>query len=198
MDVLFCDTYNAQILSTLEQNFGKFQEDHRELRITTGAMLQMVKKITAAKPRRGEVVMVVPDQQGAIWLHTKEFYPAGVYRLMTGGLDAGEPPAEALQREVEEETGFKVTVDRCLAVITYELITPNLTIPFVSYLFFTTPGNGLPWPTDPNEAISDFRKVRPDELGKVAQHLQSLRGEYKDWGVFRAVAHTVAAAELAR
>lgn len=198
MDAFFSDTYNARILAMLRQNYGQFQEHHLELKIATGAMFRIMNKITATKPRRGEVVMVVPDQQGAIWLHTKAFYPVGVYRLMTGGLDAGETPSEALQREVEEETGFKVAIDRCLAVITYQLISPNVTIPFVSYLFYTTPGHGLPEPTDPGEAISDFRKVKPDELGKVAQHLKSLNGEFKDWGIFRAVAHTVAAAELAK
>ena len=196
MDALFAETYNSGILATLEQNYGQFREYHLELEITTGEMLRTMNKVTTTKPRRGEVVMVVPDQEGAIWLHTKEFYPAGVYRLMTGGLAAGEAPSEALKREVEEETGFEVGIDRCLAVITYQLSGPNRTIPFVSYLFFTTPGIGQPQPTDPDEAISDFRKVKPDELENVAQNLRSLNGEFKDWGIFRAVAHTVAAAEL--
>jgi 8-oxo-dGTP pyrophosphatase MutT (NUDIX family) len=198
MDDLFAGTYNSGILATLEQDYGQFQEYHVDLEIATGEMFRIMNKITSTKPRRGEVVMVVPDPQGAIWLHTKEFYPDGVYRLMTGGLDAGEAPAEALQREVEEETGFKVEIVRCLAVITYQLIGPNGTIPFVSYLFVTTPGIGLPQPTDPNEAISGFRKVKPDELENIAQHLRSLNGKFKDWGIFRAVAHTAAAAELAK
>jgi 8-oxo-dGTP pyrophosphatase MutT (NUDIX family) len=198
MDSLFADTYNSGILAALEENYGQFQEYHVDLEVATGEMFRIMNKITATRPRRGEVVMVVPDPHGAIWLHTKEFYPVGVYRLMTGGLDAGEAPAAALQREVEEETGFKVGIVRCLAVITYQLIGPNGMIPFVSYLFLTTPGAGLPQPTDPDEAISDFRKVEPGELANVAQHLRSLNGRFKDWGIFRAVAHTVAAAELAK
>src|SRR5512138_2594695 len=97
-DPFLADVYNPKILKKLERRFGPVLQQHVELSISTGIMLDMVTKISQKKPRRAEVVMVVPDEQGHIWLHTKAFYPQGIYRLMTGGLDPGEAPQRALQR----------------------------------------------------------------------------------------------------
>jgi hypothetical protein len=65
-------------------------------------------------------------------------------------------------------------------------------LPFVSYLFVTKPAPGLPQPTDPAEAITDFQAVPRESLPDVAQNLRSIRGDFADWGIFRAVAHEVA------
>jgi 8-oxo-dGTP pyrophosphatase MutT (NUDIX family) len=159
-------------------------------------MLGMVNKMKRKKPRRGEVVMVVPNEQGHIWLHTKSFYPQGVYRLMTGGLEPGEAPNEALRREVEEETGFKIKPKRCLAVITYTLSTQEVELPFVSYVFATTPAKGQPQPTDSGEAIEHFQAVPAAALADTARQLRALTGAFADWGIFRAISHEVACTQL--
>lgn len=135
--------------------------------------------------------MVIPNDQGRVWLHTKPFYPKGVYRLMTGGIGIGEKPHQTLKREVVEETGFKVDIDRCLAVITYTLSGADDSLSFASYAFLTTLTNGTPHPTDTNEAISDFRAVSPKGLLKAARRLRSIEGGFADWGIFRAIAHEV-------
>ena len=194
-DPIFDQIYNDTLLAKLEKRFGPFQHRHFDLTASTRIMLSMMRKMEA-KGRRGEVVMVVPNEQGHIWLHTKSFYPDEVYRLMTGGLEAGEQPHKALRREVEEETGFKTKIDRCLAVITYALSDNEVTLPFVSYVFLTTPTSGFPHPTDPEEAITTFRAVSVEELAEIAQQLRSLTGFFADWGVFRALAHEVAREQL--
>jgi ADP-ribose pyrophosphatase YjhB (NUDIX family) len=121
-DPLFEKVYNETVVKSLEKRFGPLQRQHVEMTVATDMMLRMVDKMND-KPRRGEVVMVVPaDRAGAesqVWVHTKAFYPEGIYRLMTGGLELNEVPPQALLREVEEETGFKTKIDRCLAAITY-------------------------------------------------------------------------------
>ncbi|MBI1879046.1 MAG: NUDIX hydrolase [Chloroflexi bacterium] len=195
-DPFFADVYNPKVLKKLERRFGLTYHQHVELSISTEIMLRMTAKMNQKKPRRGEVVMLVPNEQRHIWLHTKSFYPQGVYRLMTGGLDPGEAPHQALRREVKEETGFKVKVQRCLGVITYTLSTQGVEVPFVSYVFATTPTKGLPQPTDPAEAITHFQAVPISVLAETARQLRSLTGEFADWGVFRAVAHEVACAQL--
>ena len=194
-DPLFESIYNDKILKNLEDRFGPFVRHHADLQASGEVLLDVMSKMES-KPRRGEVVMVVPDDRGHIWLHTKDFYPAGVYRLMTGGLETGEQPAKALLREVEEETGFKTKIDRCLAVITYTFTDNKETLPFVSYVFLTIPTTGLPRPTDPNEAISEFRAVPPDKLAEVARQLRSIPGKFSDWGGFRAIAHELAGQAL--
>ncbi|RME74098.1 MAG: NUDIX hydrolase [Chloroflexi bacterium] len=191
----FAQIYNPGLLAELEAQFGPFAQQHVEHTAHTEVLQRMVHKM-ANRPRYGEVVMVVPNEAGHIWLHTKQFYPQGVYRLLTGGLEGTEKPHQALAREVEEETGFKVTVDRCLAVITYTVHSGPLVRPFVSYVFLTTPGKGQPVAGDPNEPISDFRAVPPAELAVAAQRLRALDGDFADWGRFRAVAHEAAWEQL--
>ena len=62
---------------------------------------------------------------------------------------------------------------------------------FASYAFLTSPTNGLPQPTDSEEAISDFRAVSPKGLLKTARRLRSMEGRFADWGIFRAIAHEI-------
>src|SRR5215216_7472181 len=71
--------------------------------------------------RYGEVCMVVRRPNGKLITAKKTFYPAGAFRLLTGGVDHGELIAAALLREVAEETGLDVVVRRFLAVIEYQL-----------------------------------------------------------------------------
>jgi 8-oxo-dGTP pyrophosphatase MutT (NUDIX family) len=195
-DPFLADVYNPKILRELERRYGAIYQRHVDLAISTEIMLRMVVKMNRKKPRRAEVVMAVPDEQGHLWLHTKSFYPQGVYRLMTGGLNPGEAPAQALRREVVEETGFKVKVQTCLAVITYTLLAQNVELPFVSYIFLTTPTKGQPNPTDSAEAINHFQAVPVPALAETARQLRSLSGDFADWGAFRAVAHEVACEQL--
>ncbi len=182
--------FNTKLFKQIRKQFGPFQHHHIEMTITSEMMFNLLKKIKK-KSRPGEVVMIIPNKAGRIWLHTKATYPDGVYRLMTGGLYPHELPQHAFYREVIEETGFQVKIERCLAIISYNFLTTNkATIPFTSYLFLTVPVEGRPIPIDTNELITDFKVVK--NLSDTAQHLSKLNGKYADWGDFRAVAHQVA------
>ncbi len=196
-DSAWATVYNPAILTELRQTCGPFEQHHFDLRVSTGIMHTMIDKMNRShKPRRAEAVLVVPNPAGQVWLHTKSFYPAGTYRLMTGGLELGEKPLPAAQREVKEETGFSVEIERCLGVITYTFLGVAKPLPFVSYIFLTGPASGNPQPVDAGENISDFLAVPPVELAGTAKKLRALTGEFTDWGVFRAIAHDLAAAAL--
>ncbi|MDX1524172.1 MAG: hypothetical protein R3264_21255, partial [Anaerolineae bacterium] len=79
-DASFEHIYNKKLLRKLDQKFGAFTRKHIDLSITSQSMLNLTEKMKV-KRRRGEVVMVIPNKKGEIWLHTKAFYPPGVYRL---------------------------------------------------------------------------------------------------------------------
>lgn len=194
-DPIFEQAYNPTLLKKLEDRFGPFPRRHVELTASTWVLTEMLEKMVR-KERRGEVVMVVPTDDGRIWLHTKSFYPEGVFRLMTGGVEAGEKPHKAMLREVEEETGFDSRIDRCLAVVTYEFIYNGSTLPFVSYIFLTNRVSGFPQPIDPKEKITGFKAVPVKELPTIAQQLRSLEDIFADWGDFRAIAHDLAWQQL--
>src|SRR5687767_8110547 len=108
-DSAFEKAYNPKLLARLEQRFGPFQRRHVEVPVSTKVMLGLMEKVES-KGRRGEVVLVIPDEEGRIWLHTKDFYPQGVYRLMTGGVKPKEAPDKAFLRETREETGLQVKI----------------------------------------------------------------------------------------
>ncbi len=187
-DPVLAGIYNKKILAELKERFGSFQEHHVDLKVASAAMRDLLQK-WVAKDRRGEVVMVVPTPEGRVWLHTKEFYPEGLYRLMSGGLDPEEDPINSMQRELVEETGFKAKIDRCLAVITYTVSDNELTVPFVSYIFLTKSVSARPESIDPHEAISDFKAVTMSGLADATHQLRHVTGHFAEWGTFRAIAH---------
>jgi len=148
-----------------------------------------------AQSRPGEVVLVLRRRNGRYLVHTKEFYPQGTYRLMTGGIEPGEDLLQALEREVREETGLQVSVERFLAIIHHRFRHVEQTVRFVSHIFLIrehmTPGSD-PSPCDGEEQISGFRETDLDGLLKLARQLEALPDQWRDWGRFRASVHRVA------
>src|SRR5689334_22484168 len=59
--------------------------------------------------RSREVCMVIVRSNGRVLTFTKTFYPKGLYRLLTGGVEFHERVLEALSIEVYEETGLQMT-----------------------------------------------------------------------------------------
>ncbi len=147
--------------------------------------------------RPGEVAMVVRRQNGKLLLATKEFYPAGVYRLLTGGVHRGESIFAALMRETHEETSLVVEPRRFLAVARYQ--EPDAPEPseYATYAFLLDEVGGELGVNDPHERLSGFREVYPSELPAIADQLDNLprnlrndmQMEHYAWGRFRALAH---------
>jgi 8-oxo-dGTP pyrophosphatase MutT (NUDIX family) len=148
--------------------------------------------------RHGEVCMVVRRPNGKLLTAIKTFYPAGAFRLLTGGVGLREPIATALLREVAEETSLDVRVDRFLAVIEYRLalLHPH---PFASFVFLLDEVGGILHPQDAGERIGSFREIAVAELPSLAEALEhapdtfdpEIEGSWRDWGHFRAVSHRV-------
>ena len=148
--------------------------------------------------RHGEVCMVVRRPNGKLITAIKTFYPAGAYRLLTGGIGHGEPIAAALLREVAEETGLEIVVRRFLAVIEYRLalLHPH---PFATFAFLLDEVGGRLAARDADERIGAFRELEVAELPALAEILAhipdafdpEIDGSWADWGRFRAIAHRV-------
>ncbi|HEU5098305.1 MAG TPA: NUDIX hydrolase [Roseiflexaceae bacterium] len=160
--------------------------------------------------RYGEVCMVVRRPNGRIITAKKAFYPAGAFRLLTGGVDHGEPIADALLREVAEETGLDVVVRSFMAVIEYRsreigdagcgMVSPSpIPHPFATFAFLLDEIGGTLHAHDPGEQIEAFRELELAELPGLAETLESLPdlvdpeidGSWRDWGRYRAVGHRV-------
>lgn len=141
--------------------------------------------------RRAEVVFAIQNPAGNLWVHSKRNYPTGLYRLPTGGVNWGEPIDAALMREVCEETGLPVTIQRFLGVIEYCFHYEGMTAHFASYVFLLSSTGGTPFPTG-DEAIASFREILPSQLLHISADLRNLLGSRHSWGQWRAHAHDLA------
>lgn len=145
-----------------------------------------------SRSRRGEVVMIIERTAGNILLHRKGWYEPGVYRLPTGGIEAGESIEDALARELTEETGLRGGDTRFLGVLTCRLRSQAEGFQFTSFLFHILRPRGRLDIPDSGEDISDIREVAISELPKIAGNLRRTPLPRQGWGNWRAVAHDFA------
>ena len=178
----------------LRERYGDYLERHVRLRVGPGLMSRFGKR--KLSKRRGEVVLLLQRGDGRVLLHTKHKYPAGAYRLPTGGVEWGETVWDAFRREAYEETGWRIKGGRLVGLVTYEFKCEGRVSPFASWVFHAAGVVGEPKPRDEDEGISGFKWLHRGWLGAVAASLRRLpkdRGDTADWGRFRAVVHEVAA-----
>lgn len=177
----------------LEQRYGPVPHQDHILRVG-GDFLSFIAH--GAGRRAGEVVLVVCRPDGHVLLHTKPFYPPDTWRLPSGGCRPGEAPEAAAQREMAEETGLPGRLERLLGLLTYRFEGPGATVAFASAVFLAETPPVEPVLHDPEERISGYRWVRPEDLAEVGRRLRRLPAGWRDWGEWRALAHFLAARQL--
>jgi ADP-ribose pyrophosphatase YjhB (NUDIX family) len=105
-------------------------------------------------------VGVVVDMDGKIVLGRRNHEPKmGCWSFPSGFVDAGEVVEEAASREVEEETGLKVRIDRLLGVFSD---AGNRTV-FVAYAGKVVGGR-----MEAGEECIEVRAFDPAELPEMA------------------------------
>ncbi len=139
------------------------------------------------KTRTGEVLFLLRRPDGKIWFQTKSTYPQGVYRIPGGGIDFEEAPGDTVLREIREETGFEPVRPIPLGIIRYKHKN-GWKISFATHVYLMDVGNDEPQNQDPNEAISGWVAVAPDEFTKWIDELGAIEEDLRAWGIFRAAA----------
>jgi 8-oxo-dGTP diphosphatase len=187
------DLIDEKEVAELARQYGPLERRHYVLEMgeRTFAYRQEV-----CNDRRGEVALFILRPSGTVILHTKDFYPEGIYRVPTGGIEWGEDVVTAVHREAREETGLTVAIERCLGVLEYEFRYRGETLPFVSYVFLLRENGGQLCPQDEGERITSLREVPLTELEAVARNLRALEAGWRDWGHYRAIAHSFVAEVL--
>jgi ADP-ribose pyrophosphatase YjhB (NUDIX family) len=173
-------------MDTLSAQFGEPLHWARTMDVNA-ALFERRRK--AREKKRAEIVLAIARPRQRVLLHTKSFYPDGVYRLLSGGVENTERVKDAASRELHEETGFSVKLERFLGIIEYEFQNGQARLGWVSYIFLTEETDAAPNPIDKNEQIAGFREVDWQELEHLAKELEQLPREWHDWGRFRALPH---------
>jgi ADP-ribose pyrophosphatase YjhB (NUDIX family) len=137
--------------------------------------------------RRAEVVFAIQDPAGRIWVHAKAHYPSHIFRLPSGGVHWTEGVYAALLREVHEETGLTVHVQRFLGLLEYRFHDAGATVQFASYIFHLLSDGAPRLPDD--EGISAFRAILPFQLLQLSADMRNVVGDRRGWGEWRALAH---------
>ena len=179
-------------LNQLAQRYGQPLVRIVDLDITS-----LFDPLTRLDNRYGEVCMVIRRTNGRLLTMKKTFYPAGAYRLPTGGINSNEPILDALLRETYEETGLQVNVNRFLVAVGYRVASKGDTPIFYTFAFLLDETGGTLSPIDEKERVEAFREIQPHELPeRVAyfehlrtSHSQDIDGDWRDWGQFRAIIH---------
>ncbi len=174
-------------IETLRRKYGDFPIEHVTLRV--GEAFFQRARTPIGKERRAEILAVVVAPSGRVLVHTKRFYPTGVYRLLSGGIGTGELVEEALQREIFEETGQRVKGACLIGVLRYTIEHGNTRVEFASYVYRVDVEDERVEVNDVEEEIDDFRWIWPVELREIREALLHVPEEWKDWGVFRALGH---------
>lgn len=159
-----------------------------------GDRLEYWRDLQARGRRVAEAIYVLRQGGGSTLLHTKAFYPDGVFRLPGGGVDTGECPAEAAVREAREEIGLRTRVVAFLAYGDFMLTAgEQLQLPMPTYVFLLESVDADAEPTaSTEEQITGLRTIPWQQLGDYGAHLMSLTGEWRDWGYYRGVPHLLA------
>jgi 8-oxo-dGTP diphosphatase len=139
--------------------------------------------------RRAEVVLIVPRPGGRVLLISKPDYPAGTFRLPTGGVGLEEEVLTAAARELFEETGLALRPQRLLGVVDWTFTHHGLQKRFASYLCLFPLTQAAVRTTDARENISAYRELDLDQLDSIIAHLRKLPAEWRSWGEQRAVPH---------
>ncbi len=138
--------------------------------------------------RRAEVVFAIRGPRGGVLVHRKTYWDEDLFRLPTGGIDPDEPVADALVRELHEETNLVAEEIRFLGAQDCRLHYDGQLCRFVSYVFHVVRATGHLIPED-KENIAEFREISAQELAALAAHLRGLNPPYTGWGRWRAAAH---------
>ncbi len=139
---------------------------------------------TQKNERRHDVTLYI-HKDDAIIVIAKHHYPPGMYRAPSGGLHPGESFECGIAREVMEETGTQIELERFLLESHVTFTNSIGTIPWTSFVFQARYVTGDFVFTDTRE----IREVRTAKLTEFAAYAQIMRSMEVGGLHYRAALH---------
>jgi 8-oxo-dGTP pyrophosphatase MutT (NUDIX family) len=103
----------------------------------------------------------------------KHWYPPGMYRAPSGGLHPGESFEEGAKREIYEETGVEVKIEKYLLRINATFTCGDDRIDWKTHIFKIKHLYGEPHPVDTKE-IREVRLVKISDIPQIKRIMLSL------------------------
>jgi 8-oxo-dGTP pyrophosphatase MutT (NUDIX family) len=151
--------------------------------------------------RSRHVLILVEDEQGRFVLGSKHIYPAGIVRLLGGGVEGDEPMKLAACRELEEELRVKVNHNQLteLATVEAEIASPSEPQPihFVTGIFYAKLHSQE---ITAGDDVNDLAFLTQDEYQQLIQRYTQLSPEldadkgfaWDDYGKLYSPIHQIA------
>lgn len=119
--------------------------------------------------RKHDITLAIFGTPGVIVI-AKPWYPRGLYRLPSGGLDPGESLEDGSAREAWEETGVQIELVRYHLRVDVDFVGETTTIPWTTHLFSARHVSGEVVPND----LEEIREAKWCDLTELLAHREAM------------------------
>lgn len=159
---------SRETIGSLIDRYG--QPERAEFRIPVDSR-EFDRIKSSQKDGRSHDVTLYIVKDGKIVVIAKHFYPPGMFRAPSGGINPGENFVEGARREAREETGCEIELEKFLLIsnVSFELVPRDgRSINWMSYVFRARYlGGGFDF-SDKRE-IREVRLADPSEFDQFAR-----------------------------
>ena len=139
---------------------------------------ELVKK-SAAKGRQHDVTCFIPKDGGYVTIQKHDYADTGIFRAPSGGARPDESIEEAAIREMKEETGYDVQLNRFVLDLELDVQCRSRSIIWRSLVFVADIVGGEMKPIDIREIYDVRVSSREELLGPIMEKM-----ERSGWGGF--------------
>lgn len=128
-----------------------------------------IKALTRGKDGAG---VLLRSGDGEWVLASKQIYYQGISRILGGGIEEGEDPQAAAQRELQEEAGVVVDLDRLVPLIHAEVFYDkgDEHLSFSAFVFYCQSGEKLTAGDD----VDDFARLSEHDFVQLIEKFRNL------------------------
>ncbi|MBC8505394.1 MAG: NUDIX domain-containing protein [Anaerolineales bacterium] len=125
----------------------------------------------------GAFVIIFDDQRRILLCHRRDY---DIWNLPGGGVESGELPTEAAVREVQEETGLEIKLERLIGVYGKSYRDE------IVFVFEGIPISGNISPTDESDSCSYF-EIEEFPINTIPRHVERVHDAIENYSepIFR-------------
>lgn len=162
--------FTPEMVEEVEAQYGVPEELSMQLETSPEEFLSI--KGSQKDGRSHDLTFFIFKGEELIFI-TKHWYPPGMCRAPSGGLHPGESFEEGAKREVYEETGVEVEIEKYLLRIDVAFTCGDERIDWKTHIFKARYLSGEPHPVDTDE-IKEVRLVTVSDIPAIKRIMLSL------------------------